>query len=233
MWNTNSVNGVLAVFNVQGSSWSRSKRKFNTHNKAPSSLSSSIKPADVDTFATTSHADAEHSADTNGSSSNGTSSVQKTHGSSVHSVTEFAMYSTIHHRLRVVPRDGSIPVQIAHAECDMFVVAPIQQLHGLKCAPLGLVNMLNGGGSVVSTHLSFVCAHASVSSNGVNRPSSSKSAVCEISLKGCGSFAVFANKQPTSVSVAGKQLEFQYSTQLIRFDILPVQDLQCTVSLEF
>lgn len=47
VWNRNSFTGLLGIFNVQGSSWSRQKRKFHTHNAHPPTLNGHIRPADI------------------------------------------------------------------------------------------------------------------------------------------------------------------------------------------
>jgi len=39
VWNVNRYCGILAVFNLQGSSWDRSKRQFFTHDSSPKPLS--------------------------------------------------------------------------------------------------------------------------------------------------------------------------------------------------
>jgi len=40
VWNVNATTGVVGVFNLQGSSWDRSRRRFQIHNSAPPELSS-------------------------------------------------------------------------------------------------------------------------------------------------------------------------------------------------
>lgn len=47
LWNVNAVTGVVGVFNIQGSSFSRKHRKFYTHNPSPPTLTAWVKPGDV------------------------------------------------------------------------------------------------------------------------------------------------------------------------------------------
>lgn len=40
IWNLNAATGVVGVFNLQGASWDRSRRRFHVHNTAPPELTS-------------------------------------------------------------------------------------------------------------------------------------------------------------------------------------------------
>jgi hypothetical protein len=51
VWNANAYCGVVAVFNVQGSSFSRALRRFHTHDDAPPALAAHVRAADVPTLA--------------------------------------------------------------------------------------------------------------------------------------------------------------------------------------
>ena len=44
MWNANRVTGMLAVFNLQGASWDRQRRRFHTHAAAPPTLGVTVYP---------------------------------------------------------------------------------------------------------------------------------------------------------------------------------------------
>ena len=50
IWNVNTTTGVVGVFNLQGSSWDRSRRRFNFHNTAPPKLSTRVHVADIEMF---------------------------------------------------------------------------------------------------------------------------------------------------------------------------------------
>lgn len=56
VWNVNRYNGMVGVFNIQGSSWSRVRRQFVIHNATPPSLTTAVKPADVPLLAPSSSA---------------------------------------------------------------------------------------------------------------------------------------------------------------------------------
>ena len=64
------------MFNIQGSTWSRSRRQFIIHDKSPPTLQTAVKPADIPLFASsstssgemnTAHSKASSSSDGNGS----------------------------------------------------------------------------------------------------------------------------------------------------------------------
>ena len=46
----NECSGVVAAFNVQGASWSRTQRKYTVHDPAPRTLSIPIRAADLPAF---------------------------------------------------------------------------------------------------------------------------------------------------------------------------------------
>jgi hypothetical protein len=53
IWNANNTTGVVGVFNLQGSSWDRSRRRFNFHNTSPPKLATRVNVADVEMFRST------------------------------------------------------------------------------------------------------------------------------------------------------------------------------------
>lgn len=54
IWNVNRYNGMVGVFNLQGSSWSRTRRQFVIHDTTPPSLTTAVKPADIPLLSTSS-----------------------------------------------------------------------------------------------------------------------------------------------------------------------------------
>ena len=51
MWNINRHNGVVAVFHLQGSSWSRKRRQFVIHDSSPKPLNVLVHPLDIEGIA--------------------------------------------------------------------------------------------------------------------------------------------------------------------------------------
>ena len=91
-------------------------------------------------------------------------------------------------------------------------MAPIMQLQGVRFAPLGLMNMLNPGGAVLSCQLS---PGSSSASKGPGREeevvSSSASAVAELSVRGNGSLLFYSSEQPRDVLVEGLPRDWQHN----------------------
>jgi hypothetical protein len=102
IWNVNTTTGVVGVFNLQGSSWDRSRRRFNFHNTAPPRLTTRVNVSDVEMFRTndsTSASTTAHTATTvegvsNGihhdRTANGTATVLETRASTPSDVSEGA-----------------------------------------------------------------------------------------------------------------------------------------------
>ena len=125
VWNMNSVNGVVGVFNVQGSSWSRKKRQFHIHDPSPPTLHTQVRPSDVNLFS-------QDSA----------------------TADSYVLYSDLEGSLTLVTSDEGIHISLASGKSDIVTVAPVLSVAvGFKVACVGLVNMLNAGGAVMDVKL--------------------------------------------------------------------------------
>jgi hypothetical protein len=51
VWNANDYCSVVAVFNIQGSAYSRELRRFHSHNERPAALTATVSSADVPVLA--------------------------------------------------------------------------------------------------------------------------------------------------------------------------------------
>lgn len=60
VWNVNRYNGMVGVFNLQGSSWSRTRRQFLIHDDVPPSLTTAVKPADIPLLSSSFHTSLPH-----------------------------------------------------------------------------------------------------------------------------------------------------------------------------
>lgn len=47
VWNVNSVSSIVGVFNIQGASWDRKRRRFHIHDAAPPALWTRVRASDV------------------------------------------------------------------------------------------------------------------------------------------------------------------------------------------
>lgn len=121
VWNINPVNGVVGVFNVQGSSWSRKKRAFYTHDPNPPVLQTLVTPTDIHTFAQSSSAP-QH----------------------------FVMYSDQSKHFTLAAHQEELTIRLQPGKSDVVTVAPVFGVGGeVQAACIGFVNMLNPGGGIL------------------------------------------------------------------------------------
>ena len=105
----NKYGGVVGVFNIQGSSWSRSRRQFIIHDKSPPPLTTVVRPADIPLFSNSQAPDAELTSGSNGGQS--ASSSSSNNGSS--SAQEFAVYSNATGDMSVLGLQDEMPISLA------------------------------------------------------------------------------------------------------------------------
>ncbi len=190
IWNVNEVNGVVGVFNVQGSSFSRRYRSFRTHDTNPPTLKAVVKPADVPTLMTSS-----------------TDSI-----STSTSTGMFVLYSDRSGAMKLVDNAlaSGIEVEVApNGGCDVVTICPALSFPAsgdgngsggnnvdgqVMFAAVGLVNMLNAGGAVMSCELDTSTSAISVS----------------MRLRGAGQLLAFSSQRPRSVEFGGKKIQFEY-----------------------
>jgi raffinose synthase len=109
VWNMNKYGGVVGVFNIQGSSWSRSRRQFIIHDNSPPPLTTVVRPADIPLFSNSQAPDAELTSGSNGGQS--ASSSSSNNGSS--SAQEFAVYSNATGDMSVLGLQDEMPISLA------------------------------------------------------------------------------------------------------------------------
>ena len=125
VWNMNPVNGVVGVFNVQGSSWSRKRRAFHTHDPTPPLLQTLVTPTDVHTFA-----------------------------QSGSTPQHFVMYGDQSKKLVLTAHQKELTVRLKAGSSDVVTVAPVFGSGGeYQAACIGFVNMLNPGGGVLKVEM--------------------------------------------------------------------------------
>ncbi|DBA91995.1 TPA: hypothetical protein ACH3X2_003884 [Trebouxia sp. C0005] len=200
VWNMNKYGGVVGVFNIQGSSWSRSRRQFIIHDDSPPPLTTVVRPADIPLFSASQASDEQPTLGSNGgqsassSSSNGSSSAQ-----------QFAVYNNATGDMRVLGVQDEMSVWLAGGTSAVLTVAPMIQYQGLKVAVIGLVNMLNSGGAILGCNLQSVSGTKSTDQSRLqsgNGSSSNSSTDCKLDLviKGHGTLMLYCNDRPQSVS---------------------------------
>ena len=106
-------------------------------------------------------------------------------------------------------------------EWEVFTVSPLTQRDGVRWAPLGLVQMLNGGGALVASELN-------------RRGLLNRGEVeAHVTLKAAGEFGAFCEPRPRCVRVNGESVAFTHDEHnLLRVDMPPSGDT-IELSVEF
>lgn len=152
--------GVVGVFNLQGSSWDRTRRKFYIHDKRVGTLSGDVKPWDVETLrglpSSSTASRGSSSAGNAGGSSASDNGVEGAQALSVASPPKgsFAAYFWGKGEMKILQGEDTVPVSLPAGGSEMCWFSPVLQQSGVSFAPLGLTGMYNGGGAVLSCSIS-------------------------------------------------------------------------------
>ena len=109
------------------------------------------------------------------------------------------------------------------AECDILVVAPVQRLGSTAFAAVGLVNMLNAGGAVLSCQLQLLSSGSSCGPQ----------ATAEI--WGTGELLALSSRRPVRLKLNGREVQFDWeaSSQALRVAVPEAPELRTTVTVNF
>lgn len=312
IWNMNAHTGVVGIFNLQGSSWDRNRRRFAFHSTSPPRLTTTVRVTDVEPLAAqlareksqraghrgngneAGHWAVAHTqplADSTSNSSNGNGYSQ---GSEVPSTRNGGYESDIssaadgavtnggfssenayasnglgapnggaanghaeghhhHHRMPVrpdpsgdfaayintsgklfrVPQGAGIDVTLDGSHASVVTFARVSNELGVEFAPLGLKNMLNGGGAVryveVEPDRSRAGLASALSDSGTETESYADLVTGElmtdfedggctppvlprfhVGLRGRGTFLALCSKEPMLCTVDGYEVGFTY-----------------------
>ncbi|KAJ8562318.1 hypothetical protein K7X08_011609 [Anisodus acutangulus] len=200
IWNMNKYTGVLGVYNCQGAAWSTIERKNTFHKTNSEAITGYIRGRDVH-FITEAAVDPNWSGDC----------VLYSHGSA---------------ELVVLPYNAAMPVSFKILEHETYTVTPIKVLApGFSFAPLGLIDMYNGGGAIeglkyevkAGTELSELEAGYQgegnlVAEDRIENLSTEAVAVVSMEVKGCGQFGAYSSVKPRKCSVGGDMVDFAYDS---------------------
>lgn len=90
----------------------------------------------------------------------------------------------------------------------MVTIAPVLQHQGIRAAAVGLSNMLNSGGAVLSCSLHSPSQDSSPPGNG-----HSSSCQLDLAVKGHGILLLYSNAAPSAVHADSCKLPFEYDDQ--------------------
>lgn len=174
IWNMNKYTGVIGVYNCQGAAWNAMEHKNMFHETRPGPITGSVSGRDV-------HLIAEAALDSDWCG-------------------DCAVLSHKTGNLITLPDNTVIPVSLSVLEYELFTVTPIKDFGlGLRFAPLGLIDMFNGGGAIDAVEYLVESSGASV--------------VVEMKVKGCGRFGVYSMTEPRMCVVGSREVEFLYDSQ--------------------
>lgn len=115
-----------------------------------------------------------------------------------------------------LPKDTSLPITLKSREYEVFTVVPVKEFSdGSKFAPVGLIEMFNSGGAIVS--LTY------------NDENDGTNFVVKMKLRGSGLFGVYSSvRRPRNVTVDSKDVEYRYKPEsgLVTFTLgIPEKEL--------
>jgi raffinose synthase len=220
VWNINAVVGVVGVFNVQGASWDRRRRKFVIHDRNPPALSTTVAPHDVEPL----RALAAAARRSGGGQQQGAAAADAAAGTALAAPAaggglEFASYRYSSRELKLLPAaDASLPVTLPASGADTVWFSPVQRLGGVGLAPLGLVELYNGGGAVTSLTLSRGRPEQA-GGGGDGASSGAPEVVAAVGVRGCGKLLAYSNRRPARVWVNMAPRDFSYEPYSGRLEV--------------
>ncbi|KAH7276783.1 hypothetical protein KP509_39G021500 [Ceratopteris richardii] len=192
IWNLNACTGVLGVFNCQGAGWCKQSKVNVIHTANPPPIIGVIRVHDVDWL----HKIASENWD-----------------------NSCAVFSHREGSLNCLNKNDALPVTLKVLEYEVFTISPILRLSSLvRFAPLGLYQMFNSGGAIVSVtyRLSTLsCEGAEDRDLTVNLSSSERStppvATVIVRVRGCGECGFYSSVRPKECRIGSQKIDFTYN----------------------
>ncbi|XP_062233488.1 probable galactinol--sucrose galactosyltransferase 6 [Phragmites australis] len=186
IWNMNKFTGVLGVYNCQGAAWSSVEKKTMFHQTGAEALSCGVKGSDVHLIS-----EAATDPEWNG---------------------DCAVYRHASGDLVVLPNSAALPISLKVLEQDILTVSPMKDLApGFRFAPIGLVDMFNGGAAVEGLTYHLLDGAKLLDSNGSTSSSEAVGLVC-MEVRGCGRFGAYSSVRPRKCMLGSAQVEFSYDS---------------------
>eukprot|EP00873_Tetraselmis_striata_P002585 jgi/Tetstr1/422849/TSEL_013640.t1 len=124
VWNVNSVSSIVGVFNIQGASWDRKRRRFHIHDAAPPALWTRVRASDVWPIA---------------------SSLEDGRAQ------EYVLWQSAALKLsHVRGSNDHILIRLPPGGSELVTVAPVLTMDGVRFAAIGLCELFNPGAAVMS-----------------------------------------------------------------------------------
>ncbi|RDX62786.1 Galactinol--sucrose galactosyltransferase, partial [Mucuna pruriens] len=183
IWNLNKCSGVLGLFNCQGGGWCPVARR----NKSASDFSHSVtcfaSPQDIE------WGKGKHPICIN--------------PICIKEVHVFAVHMFKDDKLKLLNYTESLEVSLDPFSFELLTVSPVVVLprKSIQFAPIGLVNMLNTGGSILSIEFD------------------KQENLARIGVRGHGEMRVFASEKPESCKIDGEPVDFDYVDSTVRLQV--------------
>ncbi|OIW18332.1 hypothetical protein TanjilG_31472 [Lupinus angustifolius] len=178
IWNLNKYTGVLGLFNCQGGGWCPESRRNKSAPDCSNTVTCFASPKDIEW-------------------SKGKEPI------CIKEVALFAVYTFKDDKLKFLKWEESLEFSLAPFSFELMNVSPVLALpkKAVQFAPIGLVNMLNSGGSIQSLEFD---EHENVA---------------RIGLRGHGEMRVFASERPQTCKIDEVHVEFDYEDNMVRVHV--------------
>ena len=170
--------GVLGLFNCQGGGWCPVTRRNRSASDYSHSVTCFASPQDIEWG-------------------------KGKHPICIEGVDVFAVYLFKDDKLKLLRYTESVQVSLEPFSFELLTVSPVVILprKSIQLAPIGLVNMLNSGGSILSIEFD------------------EKENLARFGVRGHGEMRVFASEKPECCKIDGKSVEFNYVDSTVRLQV--------------
>ncbi|KAE8721076.1 Galactinol--sucrose galactosyltransferase [Hibiscus syriacus] len=191
IWNLNKYTGVLGLFNCQGGGWCRESRRNESAPQFSAMVGCFASPKDIEW-------------------SNRKRPVPAS------SAGIFAVYMYQNRKLTLMKSSDKVEISLEPFNYELLTVSPVTMLprKNIRFAPIGLVNMLNSGGAILSMVLE------------------DDENVARVGVKGSGEMRVYASEKPMVCKIDGTPVEFEYNEQMITANV-PWPDSSSLSTVEY
>ncbi|KAK7291612.1 hypothetical protein RIF29_06903 [Crotalaria pallida] len=178
IWNLNKYTGVLGLFNCQGGGWCPEARRNKRAPNCSQTVTCFASPKDIEW-------------------GKGKEPI------CIKGIDTFAVYLFKDDKLKFLKWQESVEVSLEPFSYELLTVSPVMFLTKklIQFAPVGLVNMLNSGGSIQSLEYD------------------EQKTLARIGLRGHGEMRVFASEKPVSCKINGAPVEFDYEDNMVRLQV--------------
>lgn len=185
LWTLNHFSAVMGVFHVQGSSWSRDRRRFLVHKSSPAPILTSLSPSDIPLFAKQTAKD--------------------------YLLTFEIQGDIFWDRLEL---NDATEIELKSGEALAIHIAPIFNWKREFC-PIGLQGMLNSGGAILGMKVRDNQEWTDIEdimSDQLSDVSHKDITEIWVQICGCGTFLAYSDVSPITCTVDNIESGFSWNT---------------------